>query len=105
LRRSEASATTRALRADVRQPGRLTRLPGCPARRRGQDRTQGGYPILSLAGRAPDFLLNESGTGYWPSKKLRIAACCSSTGSMLAAVLIPAGSFTTSIAARYVAAA
>jgi hypothetical protein len=34
--------------------------------------------------------VNESGTGYRPSAKLRIAACWNSTGWMEAAVLIPA---------------
>ena len=57
------------------------------------------YPILSVAGRAPELLANESGTGYSPNKKFKIAACCISTGWMLAAVLIPAGFFTTPMAA------
>ncbi len=35
----------------------------------------GGHPILSLAGLAPDFFEKESGTGYWPNRKFRIAAC------------------------------
>ena len=43
-----------------------------------------------MAGRAWLTGVNESGTGYWPSTKLRIAACWNSTGWMEAAVLIPA---------------
>ena len=47
--------------------------------------------MTSVSGRAPSILVNVSGTGYFPRTKLRIAACCSSTGSIVAAVLMPAG--------------
>ena len=56
--------------------------------------------MTSVSGRAPSIFVNVSGTGYLPSTKFRIAACCSSTGSIVAAVLMPAGADTTLIASR-----
>ena len=56
--------------------------------------------MTSEGGRAPSILVKVSGTGYLPSTKLRIAACWSSTGSIVAAVLMPAGAVTTLIASR-----
>jgi hypothetical protein len=74
------------------------REPGVPARN--ERASEQAQPILSLVVRAVVVLAKESGTGYCPSRKYKIAACCSSTGWMLAAVLMPAGLFTALIAAR-----
>ena len=84
-----------------------SRSQGTPgfAARTGRPGTRPGrrgipQPIWSVVGRAPSIEVNETGTGYFPSTKFRIAACCSSTGSIVAAVLIPAGADTTLIASR-----
>lgn len=54
----------------------------------------------SVAGAAPVTGANAAGTGYFPSTKFRIAACCISTGWMVAAVSIAFVPVTTPIASR-----
>jgi hypothetical protein len=102
-RNERANEQERRIRAAAQRSGAArqrasAREPGIPARNeRANEQAQ---PILSLVVRALVVLAKASGTGYWPSRKYRMAACCSSTGWMLAAVLMPAGLFTALIAAR-----
>ena len=110
-----------AQRADLHaRPSERAVLSRLPPRRRGPSggryRTREDRVDGRTSGELPDLvgrrtgrrccLANASGTGYSPSRKFRIAACCISTGWIVAAVLIrPGFDFTPSIAARYVAAA
>ena len=78
----------RATDADSREPASVVAL---------QAQDAGGVRSAGVVGQRPCVCvvgLKALGTGYWPSTKLRMAACCISTGWILAATFTDDVAFT-----------